>query len=83
MNIANAACAGQVDIKAQVRVSGDYILKCQLSDGLIVMNPEQDIRGVPYFANFSAMGLLRAYQVTKDKRYLNAVLRLRGWLASR
>ncbi len=78
----NAACADRVDIKAQARVSADYILKCQLSDGLIAMNPEQDIRGVPYFANFSAMGLLRAYQLTKDKRYLSAVLRYADWYIS-
>jgi len=82
MSIANTAYADQVDINAQVRVSGDYILKCQLSDGLIAMTPEQDIRGVPYFANFSAMGLLRAYQVTKDKSYRNAVLRYADWYVS-
>jgi len=66
---------------AVVRHSADYVLACQLPDGLIAMTPDQKVWAVPYFASLASIGLLRAYQGTGDARYLRAVLRYADWHA--
>jgi len=62
-----------------VKRSADYILTCQLPDGLIAMTPHEKVWAVPYFANLIGLGLLRAYQSVGDRRYLEAVLRYEEW----
>ena len=68
--------------KDDIRKSADYIIACQLPNGLIAMDRNKNIRAVPYFTNFSAIGLLRAYQATNDKRYLQSVLKYCNWYIS-
>jgi hypothetical protein len=65
--------------RESVRVAADYIVCCQLPNGLIAQTPDEKVRAVPYFANQASIGLLHAYQVTGEKRYLDAVLRYIDW----
>lgn len=79
LTVANGAYTDQPDVIPNIKSSADFIVKCQLDNGLIAMGTETDVWAVPYFANISGISLLRAYQVTKDKSYLNAVLKYIDW----
>lgn len=64
---------------ALVRKIADRILEHQTEEGAILMNPkgERENFVIPYFSNFAALGLCRAYSVTKDEKYLKSA---RAWL---
>jgi hypothetical protein len=58
-----------------VRALGDRILECRHeASGALFMVPLEPRPGglVPYFSHFEAYGLLRAYEATRDERYLAA-----------
>jgi len=66
---------------ALVRLQADAILHCQTPEGIIAMDSKRS-RAVPYFANFAAIGLIRAAGLTDDSKYLDAVRRYLDWHAS-
>jgi hypothetical protein len=78
-DISHALSSAEVE---QVRGSADFILSCQCPNGMIAQRPERKVRVVPYFANLACIGLLRAYQVTGDRRYLESVLQYTNWYAT-
>jgi len=51
----------------------------QRSDGAIVMGDRAPYRLSPYVANYAALGLLDAYQITHDPSSLRAVKRWQEW----
>jgi hypothetical protein len=53
----------------------DRILANQMPDGAIIMGDPAypPFQVVPYFSNLAAHGLMRAYEITYNPRYLNAV----------
>lgn len=57
---ARGAGLNQSELRS-IRNSADYIVKCQLPNGLIAQTPDEQIRAVPYFASIACIGLLRAY----------------------
>jgi hypothetical protein len=61
-----------------IRSDANWILSAQLSDGAIANYVDRQAVW-PYLANFAAMGLARATQVTKDKRYIDAAWRWTSW----
>jgi hypothetical protein len=63
----------------EMRHSADFILSCQMTNGFIPMNTSDTIWGTTCFGTSSAQALLRVYQVTKDPKYLKAVLRFADW----
>ena len=75
-----AFAAGNSAHDALVRFA-DRILANQLTDGAIVMGdptfPPFEV--VPYFSNLAAHGLMRAYEITNDPRYLNSAQSWTAW----
>jgi hypothetical protein len=66
------------DSIAQVRSDADWILAAQLPDGAIANYVDR--RAIwPYLANYAAIGLARAAQVTGDARYGDAAWRWLRW----
>jgi len=59
----------------------DRILSNQLPDGAIVMGDPTfpPFQVMPYFSNLAAFGLMRAYDITYDPRYLNAAQAWAVW----
>src|SRR5579875_43649 len=55
------------------------IMAQQRSDGAIVMGNKPPYRLSPYVANYAALGLLDAYQVTHDPSLLQAVKQWQKW----
>lgn len=67
----------------EVRNAADCILSCTYPDGAINMSSELERVWIsPYFANLASWGLLRAYAVTRDVRYLRASRAWLRWYAS-
>jgi hypothetical protein len=80
--IFQAGPAGSSDI-GLIRQSADTIMACAQPDGLIRLYPSADAQTVrPYFSNMAALGLLRAYQASSDRRYLAAAIAAAAWYAS-
>lgn len=61
-----------------IRAEADWILTAQLPDGAIA-NYVDRLAVWPYLSNFAAMGLVRATEVTRDPRYLDAAWRWLSW----
>jgi len=78
--LANPSFAVDSAQDALVRFA-DQILSNQLSDGAIVMGdpttPPFEV--IPYFSNLAAIGLMKAYDITFDPRYLNAAQSWATW----
>jgi hypothetical protein len=73
-----AARPGAADSIAQVRSDADWILAAQLPDGAIANHVDR--RAIwPYLANYAAIGLARAAQVTGGARYSDAAWRWLRW----
>lgn len=71
------------NLKEQVvqlaRREAEAILRCVHPEGAILVAPASQggERVVPYFANLAAIGLVVAYTLTRNRRYLSAA---EGWL---
>jgi len=63
---------------SQVRSDADWILAAQLPDGAIA-NYVDRAAIWPYFANYAAVGLARAAEITHDSRYSDAAWRWLRW----
>ena len=61
-----------------VRSDADWIMSAQLPDGALANYVDRKAVW-PYLANFAAMGLARAKEVTNDARYTEAAWRWLGW----
>lgn len=62
-----------------VRWHADFIMECIFPDGAINQHPlrRKEVWIVPYFSHFACYGLLRAYEVLGERRYLDGV---KNWL---
>ena len=80
LSVNPAASASDPAHDALVRFA-DRILANQLTDGAIVMGDPSfpPFQVVPYFSNLAAHGLMRAYEITYDPRYLNAAQAWSVW----
>lgn len=69
---------------ARVRAYADQIVASSWPDGAITVAPTggNAARIEPYFANYAALGLLRAYQVTGDASYRQTAERWLDWYAA-
>ncbi|SEE40547.1 Ig-like domain-containing protein [Jiangella alba] len=67
--------------RQRIRDLADHILTTQNPDGTIPVGPEglNSTRYVGYFSTFAALGLVRAYELTRDQRYLDGALLYAGW----
>ena len=65
-------------VVAAVRTEADWTLQSQLPDGALAHYVDQ-VKVWPYLANFTAMGLSRATEVTGDRRYAQAAWRWLAW----
>ena len=63
---------------AAVRAEADWALQSQLADGALGHYVDR-VKVWPYLANFTAMGLSRATEVTGDRRYAQAAWRWLAW----
>jgi hypothetical protein len=63
---------------AAVRAEADWALQAQMADGAIGHYVDR-VRVWPYLANFTALGLARATEVTGDARYAAGAWRWLGW----
>jgi len=63
------------------RKIADRILEHQTEEGAILMNPKGEGENslIPYFANFAALGLCRAYSLTKEEKYLKSAEAWLNW----
>jgi hypothetical protein len=67
---------------SQVRSDADWILAAQLPDGAIANYVDRKAIW-PYLANFAAVGLARAAEITHDSRYTDAAWRWLRWYQGR
>jgi len=69
------------EARAALTRAADAILRHQQPDGAIVMGEttRPPLRVSPYFANLAALGLARAYHITRDIRHLQAARRWLDW----
>lgn len=65
----------------QIRAEADWILDAQLEDGAIPHYADQ-VKVIPYWGNFAAMGLARATGATGDATYAEAAWRWIDWYAA-
>jgi hypothetical protein len=63
---------------SQVRSDADWILAAQLPDGAIANYVDRQAIW-PYLANYAAVGLARAAEITHDSRYTDAAWRWLRW----
>jgi hypothetical protein len=63
---------------AAVRAEADWALQAQLPDGALGHYVDK-VKVWPYLANFTALGLARASEVTNDARYAAAAWRWLAW----
>ena len=54
-----------------LRTCGRYLVKAT-ADGAIIHQQRATITISPYFGNYARLGLFEAYQITDDKKYLEA-----------
>jgi hypothetical protein len=69
------ASAALVD---DIRADANWILSARLADGAIANYTDKQAVW-PYLSNFAAMGLARAFEVTRDSRYINAAWQWASW----
>jgi hypothetical protein len=65
-----------------VRADADWILSAQFADGAIANYVDRQAVW-PYLSNFAAMGLVRAREVTGNKKYSDAAWRWLNWYQSK
>ena len=72
--VPNAASVTAADIRAEA----DWIMSARFPDGAIAHYPDKQAVW-PYLANFAAMGLSRATEVTGDRKYVEAAWQWLAW----
>lgn len=67
--------------RQRIRDLADYILTTQNPDGSIPVGPLgiNATRYVGYFSTYAALGLVRAYELTRDQRYLDGAQLYADW----
>ncbi len=68
--------------------TGEYLLSCQTKEGGICNYPINNLDNYSFYDrllmvyNFAPLGLLKTYEITKDKKYLESVKRWIGFWAT-
>lgn len=70
--------------RAEVKADADWILTSITPEGAIAQYPDSPLSRInPYISHFAAIGLVKAYRLTRDASYITAVWNWLDWYSSK